>query len=50
MDKDPKSKNKGVSRRDFIKGIGGGALSAAVVPKLLTGGPSIRSSQRNRSR
>jgi aerobic-type carbon monoxide dehydrogenase small subunit (CoxS/CutS family) len=35
MKEEPKSKKKEVSRRDFIKGMGGGALGAAVAPKLL---------------
>lgn len=38
MDNDTKPKGKEVSRRDFIKGFGGGALGAAVAPKLLTPG------------
>jgi len=38
MDNDTKPKGKEVSRRDFIKGFGGGALGAAVAPKLLTSG------------
>ena len=38
MDKDKKPKGKEVSRRDFIKGFGGGALGAAVAPKLMTPG------------
>ena len=38
MDKNKKPKGKEVSRRDFIKGFGGGALGAAVAPKLLTPG------------
>jgi aerobic-type carbon monoxide dehydrogenase small subunit (CoxS/CutS family) len=42
MDKDPRPKGKEVSRRDFIKGFGGGALGAAVAPKLLTGAPSVQ--------
>ncbi len=35
MEKNHKSKGREVSRRDFIKGMGGGALGAAVAPKLL---------------
>jgi xanthine dehydrogenase YagT iron-sulfur-binding subunit len=35
MTEKPKSKKREVSRRDFIKGMGGGALGAAVAPKLL---------------
>ena len=31
----PKTKRKTVSRRDFLKGFGGGALGAAVVPSIL---------------
>lgn len=31
----PKKKRKTFSRRDFLKGFGGGALGAAVAPKLL---------------
>ena len=38
MGKITKPKGKEVSRRDFIKGIGGGALGAAVAPKLLAPG------------
>ena len=38
MDNDTKPKGKEVSRRDFIKRFGGGALGAAVAPKLLTSG------------
>jgi xanthine dehydrogenase YagT iron-sulfur-binding subunit len=32
----PKTKRKTVTRRDFLKGFGGGALGAAVVPSILT--------------
>ena len=32
----PKTKKKTVTRRDFLKGFGGGALGAAVVPSILT--------------
>jgi len=35
MEKAKKRKRKTFTRRDFLKGFGGGALSAAVVPKLL---------------
>jgi xanthine dehydrogenase YagT iron-sulfur-binding subunit len=35
MEKAKKRKRKTFSRRDFLKGFGGGALSAAVVPQLL---------------
>ncbi len=31
----PKTKRKTVTRRDFLKGFGGGALGAAVVPSIL---------------
>lgn len=43
MKEEPKSKKREVSRRDFIKGMGGGALGAAVVPKLLAqDAPSVQ--------
>jgi aerobic-type carbon monoxide dehydrogenase small subunit (CoxS/CutS family) len=42
MDKNTKPKGKEVSRRDFIKGFGGGALGAAVAPKLLKPGSSVQ--------
>ena len=32
----PKTKRKTVTRRDFLKGFGGGALGAAVIPSILT--------------
>lgn len=32
----PKTKSKTVTRRDFLKGFGGGALGAAVVPSILS--------------
>ena len=32
----PKTKRKTVTRRDFLKGFGGGALGATVVPSILT--------------
>ena len=35
MEKAKKRKRKTFTRRDFLKGFGGGALSATVVPKLL---------------
>ena len=35
MKKAKKKKRKTFTRRDFLKGFGGGAISAAVVPKLL---------------
>jgi xanthine dehydrogenase YagT iron-sulfur-binding subunit len=35
MEKDKKRKRKTFTRRDFLKGFGGGALSATVVPQLL---------------
>jgi xanthine dehydrogenase YagT iron-sulfur-binding subunit len=35
MKENNKTKGREVSRRDFIKGMGGGVLGAAVVPKLL---------------
>ncbi len=35
MEKLKKKKRKTFTRRDFLKGFGGGALSATVVPKLL---------------
>ncbi len=35
MEKTKKKKRKTFTRRDFLKGFGGGALSAAVVPQLL---------------
>ncbi|MFB0565110.1 MAG: (2Fe-2S)-binding protein [Candidatus Aminicenantaceae bacterium] len=35
MERDKKKKRKTFTRRDFIKGISGGALSAAVVPEFL---------------
>jgi aerobic-type carbon monoxide dehydrogenase small subunit (CoxS/CutS family) len=38
MDDQSKKKGKEVTRRDFIKGFGGGALGAAVAPRLLTAG------------
>jgi xanthine dehydrogenase YagT iron-sulfur-binding subunit len=43
MAEQPKTKGKGFSRRDFIKGFSGGALGAAVAPKLLV--PEPRSLQ-----
>ena len=36
MEKAKKKKRKTFTRRDFLKGFGGGAISAAVVPQLLT--------------
>ena len=30
-----KNKGKAYTRRDFLKGFGGGAIGAAVVPKML---------------
>ena len=36
MKKAKKKKRKTFTRRDFLKGFGGGAISAAVVPQLLT--------------
>jgi aerobic-type carbon monoxide dehydrogenase small subunit (CoxS/CutS family) len=35
MVKQRKKKDKGITRRDFIKGFGGGAIGAAVAPRLL---------------
>jgi len=35
MEKAKKKKRKTFTRRDFLKGFGGGAISAAVVPQLL---------------
>jgi aerobic-type carbon monoxide dehydrogenase small subunit (CoxS/CutS family) len=35
MEKTKKRKRKTFTRRDFLKGLGGGALSATVVPQLL---------------
>ncbi len=35
MKKAKKRKRKTFTRRDFLKGFGGGALSAKVVPQLL---------------
>jgi len=35
MEKKKQKKARPVSRRDFIKGFGGGAVGAAIVPKLL---------------
>jgi xanthine dehydrogenase YagT iron-sulfur-binding subunit len=35
MEKAKEKQRKTFSRRDFLKGFGGGALSAAIVPKLL---------------
>jgi xanthine dehydrogenase YagT iron-sulfur-binding subunit len=42
MGSNAKNKGKEVSRRDFIKGFGGGALGAAVAPKLLTAGSPVQ--------
>lgn len=35
MDKKKQNKGKTVGRRDFLKGLGGGALGAAVLPKMM---------------
>ncbi len=35
MEKAKKKKRKTFTRRDFLKGFGGGAISAAVVPQLI---------------
>lgn len=37
-----KSKRKKVSRRDFLKGVGGGAISSVVIPDLLIKKKSIQ--------
>lgn len=37
-----KSKGKEVSRRDFLKGMGGGAISSAIIPDLLVKKKSIQ--------
>jgi xanthine dehydrogenase YagT iron-sulfur-binding subunit len=39
MTEQSKNKGRGVSRRDFIKGFSGGALGAAVAPKLMAADP-----------
>jgi xanthine dehydrogenase YagT iron-sulfur-binding subunit len=48
MSKNVKGKTKAVSRRDFLKGFGSGALGAAVVPKLLASNVSSLQTEQGR--
>jgi xanthine dehydrogenase YagT iron-sulfur-binding subunit len=45
MEKSEKKEGRTFSRRDFLKGFGGGALGAAVAPKLLAQAENIQTKQ-----
>lgn len=47
MEKSEKKEGRTFSRRDFLKGFGGGALGAAVAPKILAQAENIQTKQGN---